>query len=256
MAVDPTEELFSEEITESIKNEAGIKILNWGPAKQSINFINAKPALVVEETPRDEEGARFNEDLRTSASQDGDAEPVKLTKGQQYLSDLSLALMVKHSDPLAYYGVKQKKKLEIHDESYAKLRKLTHRKASKETEFRNQMFELIEKTNERVQLDRPFLIHEKMQVIMQDSNPGTPTGGKAANDRQRQKDFLERQESHQLTSLRSVKRFLKESKQPGSSRMEELADAARKAISRSLAKSMPQDQRKASQRIVELAEDA
>ena len=118
------------------------------------------------------------------------------------------------------------------------------------------MFELIEKTNERVQLDRPFLIHEKMQVIMQDSNPGTPTGGKAANDRQRQKDFLERQESHQLTSLRSVKRFLKESKQPGSSRMEELADAARKAISRSLAKSMPQDQRKASQRIVELAEDA
>ena len=28
--IDPTEELFNEEITESIKNEAGIKILNWG----------------------------------------------------------------------------------------------------------------------------------------------------------------------------------------------------------------------------------
>lgn len=31
------------------------------------------------------------------------------------------------------------------------------------------MFEVLEKTNERVQLDRPFLIREKMQVIMLDS---------------------------------------------------------------------------------------
>lgn len=33
--------------------------------------------------------------------------------------------MVKHSDPLRYYSIKQKKKLEIHDESYKKLRQLT-----------------------------------------------------------------------------------------------------------------------------------
>ena len=31
------------------------------------------------------------------------------------------------------------------------------------------MFDVLEKTNERVQLDRPFLIREKMQVIMLDS---------------------------------------------------------------------------------------
>ena len=31
------------------------------------------------------------------------------------------------------------------------------------------MFELLEKMNQRVQLDRPFLIREKMQVIMIDS---------------------------------------------------------------------------------------
>ena len=37
------------------------------------------------------------------------------------------------------------------------------------------MFELLEKTNERVQLDRPFLIREKMQVIMVDSEKVTPT---------------------------------------------------------------------------------
>ena len=38
-----------------------------------------------------------------------------------------------------------------------------------DNEFRSKMFEMIQKTNERVQLDRPFLIREKMQVIMVDS---------------------------------------------------------------------------------------
>ena len=36
------------------------------------------------------------------------------------------------------------------------------------------MFELLEKTNQRVQLDRPFLIREKMQVIMIDSDRQGP----------------------------------------------------------------------------------
>ena len=90
------------------------------------------------------------------------------------LSDLKLSLMVKHSDPLKYYSLKAKKKLEIHDESYKKLKQLTRSQKggggnNDQTQFRNKMFEVLEKTNERVQLDRPFLIREKMQVIMLDS---------------------------------------------------------------------------------------
>lgn len=50
------------------------------------------------------------------------------------------------------------------------------------------MFELLEKTNERVQLDRPFLIREKMQVIMVDSEKVTPTAKQSAV---KQKQFIE-----------------------------------------------------------------
>lgn len=46
--------------------------------------------------------------------------------------------------------------------------------AGGEKSFRNKMFELLEKTNQRVQLDRPFLIKEKMQVIMIDSENHSP----------------------------------------------------------------------------------
>ena len=89
--------------------------------------------------------------------------------------------MIKHSNPLKYYSLKQKKKLEIHDQSYKNLRKLTKGKRSAQevgsddkagedgSSFSNKIFELLEKTNERVSLDRPFLIREKMQVIMIDS---------------------------------------------------------------------------------------
>ena len=38
--------------------------------------------------------------------------------------------------------------------------------------FRNKIFALLQKTNERVHLDRPFLIREKMQVIMHDAESG------------------------------------------------------------------------------------
>ena len=59
--------------------------------------------------------------------------------------------MVKHSDPLKYYKEKAKKKIEIHDESYKKIRALTKSKqGSNENTFRNKMFEILEKTNERV----------------------------------------------------------------------------------------------------------
>jgi len=87
--------------------------------------------------------------------------------------------MVKHSDPLRYYSMKAQKKLAIHDESFKKLMVLTDNKKNKEGSLRNKMFDLLEKTNERVQLDRPFLIREKMQVIMVDSDKVSPTGVKA-----------------------------------------------------------------------------
>ena len=68
----------------------------------------------------------------------------------------------------------------IHDESFKKLMKLTENKKEGEGSLRNKMFELLEKTNERVQLDRPFLIREKMQVIMVDSEKVTPTAKQSA----------------------------------------------------------------------------
>jgi hypothetical protein len=58
--------------------------------------------------------------------------------------------------------------------------KLTEKKKEGEGSLRNKMFELLEKTNERVQLDRPFLIREKMQVIMVDSEKVTPTAKQSA----------------------------------------------------------------------------
>lgn len=91
----------------------------------------------------------------------------KESKKLAVMSDLEHALMVKRHDPLQYYNMKMDKKMPIHDESFKKLIKLT--KKDKEGSFSNKMFELLEKTNERVHLDRPFLIREKMQVIMLDS---------------------------------------------------------------------------------------
>ena len=34
------------------------------------------------------------------------------------MNSLQHEIMIKHSDPLHYYSMKQKKKLEIHDQSY------------------------------------------------------------------------------------------------------------------------------------------
>ena len=50
------------------------------------------------------------------------------------LSELKIALMVKHSDPLKYYGMKQERKLKIHDESYKRLKQLTSGQAQKQSE--------------------------------------------------------------------------------------------------------------------------
>ena len=97
------------------------------------------------------------------------------------LSDLKISLMVKHSDPLKYYTQKAEKKMAIHNESYKKLKELTKSKNNESTQFRNKMFEVLEKTNERVQLDRPFLIREKMQVIMLDSEKDQPDVKKEAS---------------------------------------------------------------------------
>ena len=45
--VDPTEELFDEEITESIQNESGAQTNSWGHIRKNINFISSKPSLEV-----------------------------------------------------------------------------------------------------------------------------------------------------------------------------------------------------------------
>ena len=101
--------------------------------------------------------------------------------------------MVKNKDPLQYYTLKTKLKLSQHNESTRKLKQLTQGKKKEgnyddeEEEgglkedgekggqgFRNKMFEMLQKTNQRVQLDRPFLIREKMQVIMLDSEKNSP----------------------------------------------------------------------------------
>lgn len=45
-ALDPTEELFDEEVMVSNQHEIGHKAMNWGePLKNTINFINTKPSL-------------------------------------------------------------------------------------------------------------------------------------------------------------------------------------------------------------------
>ena len=152
--------------------------MNWGPVRKNINFISTKPALMTEDSTKMTTKANYdgNDDLSVY-SQIGDYE-IKPGKKEQFLSELKLALMVKHSDPLQYYSMKQQKKLKIHDESYKKLRDLTKGKKNKQhstdgggdkegasdnestgggpevamhqTSFRNKMFELLEKTNQRV----------------------------------------------------------------------------------------------------------
>ena len=84
-----------------------------------------------------------------------------------------MALLAKRNDPLHYFDVKTKKKLLLHEESTKKLAELTGQISDKKS-FRSQICELLNKTNERVQLDRPFLIREKMQVIMIDSEKPPP----------------------------------------------------------------------------------
>lgn len=75
---------------------------------------------------------------------------------------------MKRNDPLKYFDEKFKRKMSIHDESSRKLAALTGQVHDAKS-FRTEITDLLNKTNERVQLDRPFLIREKMQVIMVDS---------------------------------------------------------------------------------------
>ena len=52
-------------------NEAGLRVLNWGPVKNEINFISAKPALVQE--PPEKTKIGDNSDI-SEYSQKGEAE--------------------------------------------------------------------------------------------------------------------------------------------------------------------------------------
>ena len=100
--LDPTEQFFGEEITESIQNESGVHAVNWGPIRNNINFINSKPALAPEINTK---ATHDDIDNISFDSQKVDEES-KSTGKEQILSELEIALMVKHSDPLKYYSMK------------------------------------------------------------------------------------------------------------------------------------------------------
>ena len=69
--------------------------------------------------------------------------------------------MMKRNDPLEYFNAKAQKKMLIHDESSKKLAETTGQVHDVKS-FRNEITEILNKTTVRVQMDRPFLIKEKM----------------------------------------------------------------------------------------------
>ena len=72
---------------------------------------------------------------------------------------------MKEENPFKYSTEVALKKIEQHKQAVNKLEEYTS-KADSTNRFRNRMLNLLEKTNERVTLDRPFLIQEKMSVII------------------------------------------------------------------------------------------
>ena len=65
-------------------------------------------------------------------------------KKEHVLSDIELAMMVKHSDPLQYYTIMTKKKMEIADVAFNKLIGITSRDGHfNQTIFRNKMFQFL-----------------------------------------------------------------------------------------------------------------
>ena len=66
--IDPTEELFGDEVQESIQNESGMQTLSWGPKRRNINFINEKPALVQTESVNMTDKAAGNVDALSEYS--------------------------------------------------------------------------------------------------------------------------------------------------------------------------------------------
>jgi hypothetical protein len=74
--------------------------LNWGPIRKNINFINSKPALAPDTKTTQEDLDNLSHDSQKSGSEK------KPSKKEEILSDLEIALMVKHSDPLKYYSMK------------------------------------------------------------------------------------------------------------------------------------------------------
>jgi len=52
--VDPTEELFGDEVTQANNHETGVHTISWGPQRKNINFINPKPTLVPTESRKKE----------------------------------------------------------------------------------------------------------------------------------------------------------------------------------------------------------
>ena len=103
-----------------MENETGHKAQGWGRKRKNINFINQRPAIVKDAVSKQQ--TMTDELIFKGDDIDGES---KARKGERTLTDLEIALMVKHSDPLKYYELKHKKKLEMHEKSYNALYQLT-----------------------------------------------------------------------------------------------------------------------------------
>ena len=65
-------------------------------------------------------------------------------KKEHVFSDIELALMVKHSNPLQYYTIMTEKKKEVADAAFNKLIGITSRDGHfNQTVFRNKMFQFL-----------------------------------------------------------------------------------------------------------------
>ena len=75
---------------------------------------------------------------------------------------------MKDQNPFEYSYQKALKKIKLHERNREKLSEFTT--SADNNRFKNRMLKLLERTNERVTLDRPFLIQEKMAVIMREND--------------------------------------------------------------------------------------
>ena len=89
-------------------------------------------------------GAKLGNDSDSSDEEDKNKSLSFRGKKEHVLSDIELAMMVKHSDPLKYYTIMTKKKMKDADVAFNKLIGITNRDGHfNQTVFRNKMFQFL-----------------------------------------------------------------------------------------------------------------